>query len=194
MPSRTLLSGVLGLTALLPLAGAANTPDLLTGLLARSPFGSTATNPASTIAVNQPLEFRAVLEEQGTQIFSIYDTATRRSTWVNLNYLTDGLRIEAYDDVHECIMVLYQGKTLRLSLTGAWPKVRTVQVKLPQKSKAPEANEYHDKPFRIGHVAEEMEIRRLMRQSAATPENSPATSSVENKLHPPMENFPAATP
>ena len=162
---------LVGLTVLQSLAGAASPPDKLQGLLNRSPFGNTATKPDSVISDHQPLEFRGVLEERGSKIFSIYDTATRRSAWFDLNRAMNGMRIEAYDDVQEFITVVHQGKTLVLTLKGSTQRVRTMEMLSPKTVQVQKTNEYHDKPFRLGHVLEETLIRRAMRRPAAKPAN-----------------------
>ena len=181
MLSRPLIALLLGLAALQAPAFAANNPNAIEELLRHSPFGSADINSAAIAAVNEPLEFRAVLEEHGQKFFSIYETGTRRSTWVDMKIPPEGLKVEAYDDTQECLTVRYQGKSLMLHLMGSSTKVRAAPAQLAQGPTAQAGNEYHDKPFRIGHVAEETEIRRAMRRSNATPVNPPAVPSAPDQ-------------
>ena len=170
-----------GLIVLRPAAGVARADDRLQELLDRSPFGSRETAAETNPAAEQPLEFRGVLEERGKQIFSIYQTASHRSMWVDLKQQTDNLRIESYDDAQECISVVYQGKALRLPLTGGSRKFKAPQS-VPPKIPKPEAtNEYHDRPFRIGHVFEENMIRQAVRQPATTPAEPTALTATPDK-------------
>ena len=61
-PRPLIAASVCLLTVLLPVR-AADTPDKLGGLLANSPFGTARAGAANS--ANEPLEFRAVLEENG---------------------------------------------------------------------------------------------------------------------------------
>jgi hypothetical protein len=138
------------------------------------------TEPAAATPVDQQIEFRGVMEERNRKLFSIYEIATRRSTWIEFNRSVDGIRVEAYDDAQELITVAYQGKSRVLSLKGAAQKIITAEAASSKTVKIPETNVYHDKPFRIGHVHEETLIRRAVRRPAATPASPPipATTAI----------------
>jgi len=160
-----------GLAALQTLSANVSKTDPLQELLNHSPFGNPPANSQPTGPSNQPIEFRAVLEEHGKRIFSIYETTTHRSTWVELGRAQDGFKVETYDHTKQCVTVIYQGKTLSLPLTSAARKILPVQVAELPKAEIQEAAEFHDQPFRIGHVADELQIRRSVRDSMESSRN-----------------------
>ena len=116
MSPRAPLAVLLSLTAVLQLAGAANSRDRFQELLDRSPFGNTATNSAAAAPVLEPVEFRAVLEENGRRFFSIYENATHRSYWVNMDDTENGFSVKEYDETDLQIKLIYQGRLLTLPL------------------------------------------------------------------------------
>ena len=169
----------LGLIVLDPfLLEAASKPDAIQNLLSHPPFGSQAPNPVPAAASNQPIEFRGVLEEQGDMLFSIYETGNRRSVWVEMKKPTGEFRIEAYDEATENVTVFYQGRSLQLTLTSTSHKPRAAKAPPAplariRTAEMEEAEKYHDRPFRIGHVAEEMEIRLAVRRTESMAAESP---------------------
>ena len=181
MFSRPLIALLLGLATGQLLNAAGDQLDTFQGLLSRSPFGTTGTNQSAMTPTDQPLEFHAVLEENGRKLFSIYERTPRRSSWVDLNQPVDGFIIREYDDAKESIAVVYQGKSLTLFLKGAKPHFQTSELAPVQKPTNHAANEYYDKPFRLGHVLEEKMIRDAMRQDAAPPVDPSAAPSVSNQ-------------
>lgn len=164
-----------GLTAMQSLTGADNSSNRLQELANRSPFDNTATKTASVASDRQPLEFRGVLEERGVRIFSIYDIVARRSTWFGLNRPMYDIRIEAYDETQQLITVVYQGRPLVLPLKGGRPMIPMEEMTSPPTAKVKEPNDYRDKPFRLGHVHEEILIRRTVRQPATASPVLPTT-------------------
>ena len=110
----TIVAGLLLLTfSRVALAGPS---EKMTGLLTNSPFGSAKAGVVSANANGEPFELRAVLEDK---VFSIYETATRRSNWVELNDPVNGFSVKSYDAAKENITADYQGKTMTLAIKRA---------------------------------------------------------------------------
>ena len=126
MPFRILLLAVFGLVALLARDCAAKTPDMLNELISHSPFATAGTKSVTTVSNDQPLEFRAVLEERGSKIFSIFEVGTHRSAWVDLNSTQNSFSVKAYDEEHASVTVEYQGRELTLPLKRATTVARAL--------------------------------------------------------------------
>lgn len=147
----------------------------LSGLLQRSPFGSTATGQAAT--AEGPLEFRSVLVDQGEMFFSIYQPSAQTGLWVALNEPGNPFTVRSYDDKTETVTVEFQGRTMALALKQA--KIHAFVQKnpvMPQgvaptpgapPSTAP-ANAA-DEAGRLARVAEEVRRRRALRQQPGVP-------------------------
>lgn len=165
------------------LAAAAGAQDLQ-GLLDNSPFGKARTNAAGAAETGGQLEFRGVAEENGVLWFSLYDTATKRSTWVRRDAAGTGPAIRAYDPATPAVTIEYQSKTLTLPLRRA-----------PQIAVAPQPQQGGSGPVpgnpvviggavsggpapmdaaRIQQIQEEIRRRRALRQQAIQP-NAPPT-------------------
>ena len=183
MASRPLIiASVCLLTALSP-AVASNTPDKFGGLLANSPFGSLRTGAPGSGAA-EPLEFRAVLEENGNRIFSIYDTATHQANWVDLNDPVKEFSVKEYDAEHASVTVEYQGKTMTLALKRA-PAVAQVapQIPPPGPNGAVAPGNFAGGPGgptavdqqRIQQIQEEIRRRRALRSQPSVPGNPSGT-------------------
>lgn len=110
------------------LSGAESAPDSFSVLLNNSPFGPARPNNAPAGATADVLEFRSVVAEQGRNLFSLHDPATRRSVWVALHEVEKGLSVEAYDAGRERLTVTYQGRTLTLPLKRAVVTAQAVPV------------------------------------------------------------------
>ena len=153
--------------ATLPCMGDGAAP--IEGLLANPPFGQAKINPITSATI--PLEFRAVLEENGQLFFSLFETTARRSLWIKLSAQGSDISAEKYDASAGMLTVNYHGITLTLALKGSsFPNQVASPVRQNSPDKAqPVATEatidspYHDRPFRVGHVVEEMHIRQAMR-------------------------------
>src|ERR1700694_153274 len=130
MVSRPLIAASVCLLTFLGPAGAASTPDRFGGLLANSPFGSPRAGAPGS-GTSEPLEFRGVLEENGNRIFSIYETATHRSNWVDLNDPVNEFSVKDYDAAHDSVTVEFQGNPLKLALKRAAPVVAATTGALP---------------------------------------------------------------
>ncbi|HKB57961.1 MAG TPA: hypothetical protein VKC51_10255 [Lacunisphaera sp.] len=168
MASRPLIAASVCLLTFLGPAGAASTPDRLGGLLANSPFGSPrAGTPGS--GTGEPLEFRAVLEENGNRFFSIYETTAHRSNWVDLNDPVNEFSVKDYDAAHDSVTVEYQGKPLKLALKRAAPVVAAAPAALPG-NVAPPSNrsaQVVQTPVpaqQLQQIRDEINRRRALRQ------------------------------
>lgn len=172
------------MSALAPVAGAAGVPEKYQRLLSDSPFAIAGKNSATAPAVANLLEFHAVLEENGYCLFSLFETVPHHSSWIEMNAPKNGITVKEYNATTLTLQVDYQGKSLTLPLKGGRPVSAKLTTVPPLPAAVPEANEteYHDRPFRIGHVAEEVEIRRAVRQPAGSPTDAPAppAGTIEN--------------
>jgi len=199
MAPRTLILSLVCTAAVLRLAAAsAPAPEKmnLNGLVTNSPFGSAKTGVVTGNTGNDPLEFRAVLEENNSKFFSIYDTNTHRSTWVELNDPVNGFSVKGYDAAKESITVDYQGKALTLAIKRA---PAAVQVFQPPQPAAPQPGPNGPVPQpvagqpgqvqpvapaaidqqRIQQIQEEIRRRRALRSQTMPmvgPSGAPATA------------------
>jgi hypothetical protein len=179
MASRPLIAAWFCLLTFLGPAGAASSPDRLGGLLANSPFGSPRAGAPGS-GTSEPLEFRAVLEENGNRIFSIYETATHRSNWVDLNDPVNEFAVKEYDAAHDSVTVEYQGKPLKLGLKRAAPVVAAAPAALPGNVAPPSTQNAQvvQTPVsaqRLQQIRDEINRRRALHQQTAAPAN-PAAS------------------
>jgi hypothetical protein len=164
MSSRASLTVILCLGFLSPLATAVNLRPAFSGLLDNSPFGRSA-SPVTMEKAADPIEFRAVLDENNIRYFSLFDGTARRSIWLVLNSTVNEITAREYNPATMTISVEYRGKPLSLPLKGAKGQMWTARVEsAPRSRTAPTEMEYGDRPFRIGHVLEEAEIRQAVRQ------------------------------
>jgi len=117
--------------AAMRLAAAASPADKVNRLLSDSPFGAARAGTTAGKIPEEALEFRAVLEENGARIFSIFEAKTQRSTWIELQHPVNGLTVESYDDRKEIVQVEYQGKHLTLPIRQASGLSAATSVPLP---------------------------------------------------------------
>ena len=177
---RSLAAFALGVTALQAKASAEEAPSQLQALLNHSPFGHVEIGAGPAIVVDSPLEFRGVLEEHGRKLFSVYETGTRRTAWVDLNDLVNGFSVKAYHDEQPNIVVEYQGKILTLALKRAAAGVRAT----PQISSGPvqsltstPANPPPIDPVRLKAVEKELQRRYAENRNGYTsPTNDPTAT------------------
>jgi len=155
----------------------------LNGLVSNSPFGSAKSGVAAGNNGNEPFELRAVLEENNSKFFSIYDTNTHRSTWVEINDPVNGFSVKGYDAAKESITLDYQGKALTLAIKRAPAAVQVFQPPQPP-SPQPGPNGIVQQPAagqpgqvqpagpsavdqqRIQQIQEEIRRRRALRSQA----------------------------
>ncbi len=125
------------------------------------------------------LEFRAVLEENGQHYFSVFEINSKHSTWVGLNDSSNGISVKNYSPSENTVSVEYRGLSLVLPLKGGRISPSNAAVVAPPsfaQSVSKTDPEYDDQPFRIGHVAEEMEIREAVHQKAPLSNSGPHAS------------------
>ena len=189
MASHTLILTVLCFAVVIRLAGASATPEKanLNGLVTNSPFGSAKTGAAGGNTNGEPFEFRSYLEENGSKFFSIYDTATHRSTWVEINDPVNGFAVKSYDAAKENITIDYQGKVMTLGIKRAPPVAQVMQQPIqpmpgPNGMMQPPTNQPGQvgptgptavDQQRIQQIQEEIRRRRALRSQAAMPANTP---------------------
>src|ERR1035437_9348499 len=145
----------------------------LDSLLANSPFGSAKTGGQSADATgNQPFELHGVLEENGQQLFSIFDTTTKHSRWLGLNATNDDLVIKSYDADAHTVSLDQHGRIFSLTLKSG---PRVVQ-NTPPPMKNPGVNNGQPAQFqpngaagkgpdaqRLQQIADEIRRRRALR-------------------------------
>jgi len=85
------------------------------------PSQSHALLDAATWAAQQPapLELRSILKAEGHYEFSLYDAATKRSTWIRLNELGQDFVVKAFNAADETVTVEQHGRTYTLALKEA---------------------------------------------------------------------------
>jgi len=178
MAFRTLLATLLCFVTGLRLSGANGLSDKINGLLSNSPFGTSRSNAAAGTGSGDPLEFRSVMEENGSRFFSIYDTATHRSAWVAMNDPVNGFSVKGYDAAHDTITVDFRERTMTLPIKRA-PAVAQAPQPLPMPvGGSAVANVPGQAPMspvdqqRLQQVQEEIRRRRALRQQPAVPVNS----------------------
>lgn len=179
MSSRPLIAASVCLLMVLSASGAAAAPDKLGGLLANSPFGLSRAGATGSSA-SEPLEFRAVLEENGNRIFSIYDNTTHQSNWVDLNDPVKDFSVKEYDAENGSVTVEYQGKALKLALKRAAP------VAMPAGGTAPgnrpvQVAQTQVAPQQLQQIRDEINRRRALRQQTVVPANATATPTPPNR-------------
>lgn len=221
MASRALILALFGTTAVLRLLGApAASPEKekpnLNGLVANSPFGSAKSGSAMGSNGNEPFEFRSVVYENNSQFFSIYDTNTHRSTWVELNDPVNGFSIKSYDAAKESITVDYQGKAMTFAIKRAPAATQIFQPPQQQPTPMPGPNGVvQQQPGvaqpgqvspsgpsavdqqRIQQIQEEIRRRRALRSQAATPNGTPGAQPNFNggpQIQPSTGNGPVPQP
>ncbi|MEO6994897.1 MAG: hypothetical protein ABI273_14915 [Lacunisphaera sp.] len=158
----------------------------LSGLVNNSPFGTLRSGGAGSNAATEPFEFRAVLGENDNKfLFSIYETATRRSNWVELNDPVNGFSVKSYDAGKQAITVDYQGKAMTLAIKQAPAAAIVYQAPAPQTGPMPilqsPGNSVQPVPTmptaidqqRIQQIQEEIRRRRALRNQAMEPNPNP---------------------
>lgn len=125
------------LCRLLSLGAAAWLPGLAAdwqGLVEKSPFGQPATN-LNVNAPGQELEFRGLVEDNGTLLVNLYDPARRSSRWVEVNSQESGLEIKGYDAASNTVQIVKDGRPLTLALKQA--RVTLVAAPVPAAAEPP---------------------------------------------------------
>lgn len=156
-------------------------PTELDQLLKNSPFG--AQRPGATgQPAGQAWEFRGLVEENGVQWFSLFEPATRRSVWRQLQQPDEQVVVRQFDPAANTVTVEFQSRTLVLPLRSA-PRTEGPPVTAPvpsgvQPAVATNANNAApaDNAQRLQQIAEEIRRRRALRQQTLqnTQNNPPA--------------------
>ncbi|HAZ66258.1 MAG TPA: hypothetical protein DCY41_05825 [Opitutae bacterium] len=94
----------------------------LANLAENSPFGAGVTSTGTTTE-NSGLELRGMYVDQGKTYFSIYNAATKQSTWVLQgeapSKATEGFSVKSFDSVNSVATVDAGGKSVQVSLKQA---------------------------------------------------------------------------
>lgn len=159
----------------------------LSGLVNNSPFGTLRSGPGGNNAATEPFEFRSVLEESNNKfLFSIFETATKRSNWVELNDPLNGFSVKSYDAGKQTITVDYQGKAMTLAIKQAPAVAQVYQAPSPQVGPVPVMQNSGNPSVqagpamptaidqqRIQQIQEEIRRRRALRNQAIVPSVNP---------------------
>jgi hypothetical protein len=144
-----------------------------------SPFLPPAAAAASTAPTQDTaLELRGVTALGDSQMFSIYDSGRRMSSWTKLNEVGRDYIVRSYDAAKDTVTVDYQGRTLTLVLHTA--KVVSAPVNGPPVQLASPAAPAPqpiggpvvlnptpaDEQRRLEAIAAEVNRRRMIRQQA----------------------------
>ncbi len=168
-------------------AVAAPTKMDLSGLVNNSPFGTLRSGDGGSNASTDPFEFRSVLEDSNNKfLFSIYETASKRSNWVELNDPLNGFSVKAYDAGKQTITVDYQGKAMTLAIKQAPAVAQVYQAPPPQTGPIPVMQNPGNPSVqagptmptaidqqRIQQIQEEIRRRRALRNQAIVPNVNP---------------------
>lgn len=182
MAFRPFIAAFVWFLLLLQVAGAGSPTDKINRLLSNSPFGQSRAGAAGGGATGDPLEFRGVLEENGNKLFSIYETGTHHSTWVELNDSVNGFSVKSYNPANETLSVEYQDRPLTLAIKRAAPVAQAAQFQAPPGVMAPTpanpTGQVGQSPVdqqRLQQIQEEIRRRRALRQQAS-PTSGPTNS------------------
>lgn len=102
-------------------------------LIDNSPFGGGGAEAAPAAPSGQ-IEFRGVVQEDGTYLVNLYDPGTKTSQWIPVDGRVPGLSVNAYDP-RQAKVVVTQG-TRQLTLPLVQPKV-SLQAAAPAAPAAP---------------------------------------------------------
>lgn len=147
------------------------------GLIENSPFVGKAKAADTPPPDNSQLELRGVLRENGAYFFSVYDTASKKETWVRQGDEGNPFKVRDYDAFRETATMEAHGRMVALVLRKskvqpsgqpvsamvaglARPSAPTSLVKAPPLA-ASEAG-------RLELVAREIQQRREQRRKMAT--------------------------
>jgi len=162
-----------------------------------SPFLPPDTTTEAAPTPDAPIELRGIMTAGDNVMFSIYDTATRSSSWVRLNQTGGPFIVRSYDAARDTVTVDHNGRTVTLALKTA--KVASAPVAAPQPAVAA-ANVPQpvtgpvvlnptpaDEQRRLEAIAAEVNRRRQLRQQALQ-------ASRQAAGQPPQGLPPGATP
>jgi hypothetical protein len=141
-------------------------------LAATSPFlPSGASALGATGAPSGPIELRGIMATADGAMYCIYDTATKKSTWVGMNEGGHTFTVKQAETNSDKVSVDYQGRVFQLEMHAA--KVASsgnssagTNLATPQAAAAPTPAE---EQRRLDAVAQEVRRRRLERERALQP-------------------------
>jgi len=112
------------------------------------------------------LEFRGVVQENGTWVVSLFSTATKTSQWIPVNAGTATLIVNSYDPSADKVEVVHAGRTLTLALKRA--RVSRDREALPPAiavNKAADGEGESTMPSAADEIMQEVRRRRAERES-----------------------------
>ena len=182
-------AAVVALGGLASATGASSTP---------SPFLPPEGGNEAAPTQDAPIELRGIMTVGDSVMFSIYDTATRTSSWTRLNQTGRDFVVRSYDQARDTVTVDHNGRSVTLALKTA--KVASAPVAAPQPVVAqPGAVPQPvtgpvvlnptpaDEQRRLEAIAAEVNRRRQLRQQALQ-------ASRQAAGQPPQGLPPGATP
>jgi hypothetical protein len=93
--------------------------DQLGSLVGNSPFGLVGEVTGKAEAPKAPVEFRGLVTESSHMIFSVYETATRRSFWLGEDETEGSITVRRYDGASAMLTVDYGLSQWQLAMTQA---------------------------------------------------------------------------
>ena len=159
-------------------AGKAASQTDLDSLVKNSPFGSSKAGQVAD-AGNQPIEFRGSMEENGQPIFSLYDTATKRTRWVGLNDTSGEVVVKSFDAEAHTVSVEQNGRPLALTLKSGPRIVQNIPPPMPPAMQpgspglpgqnSPNSIGKGPEQQRLSAIADEIRRRRALRSQSPQP-------------------------
>ena len=124
------------LIALGPLAACAVAEPVANGkfqdLLTRNPFTPPEPPPPPPPPEPPPtLELRGVVNERGTLWFSLYDTETKKGTWVRRDETVADCQVREFDLAKEVLFLEGRSRRLALALKAVTPALAASAARLP---------------------------------------------------------------
>jgi hypothetical protein len=89
----------------------------LDGLLSNPPFGAlqaSSRNPENP--ATDSFELRGIVVLGAKPAFSIHDATSNRAVWIGLDETLNGIRVRNYDEAHQTVDLIKEGKAMTLQL------------------------------------------------------------------------------
>jgi len=154
------------------------------GLVENSPFVGKGKATDTPPPENQQLELRGVLRENGAYFFSVYDTASKKETWVRQGDPGDPFKVRDYDAFRETATMEARGQMVSLVLRKSQIQAtdhpsssvvaslaRPTAPSAPVKTQVQASSEV----ARLELVAKEIQQRREQRRKISTQTESSKT-------------------
>ncbi len=146
-------------------------------LAERSPFLPPDRNEAAVVTENPPLELRGIMGEGESQLFNIYNPATKQSSWVSLNETGRSFLVRSHDASADTVSIDYAGRPVVLKLAKA--KIAPLSETRPAMSTGPVPINVQpvvlprqttpEQQRQLENVAAEVERRRQLRSQMTRP-------------------------